>query len=52
MIAQFRTIWSRIAGLFRRRAVDRRLDEEITSHIELLADQYEAGGMDPAAALT
>ncbi|MBM3787811.1 MAG: FtsX-like permease family protein [Acidobacteria bacterium] len=50
MISQLRTAWSRIGGLFRRRALDERLNEEIDSHLEMLAEGYEASGMDPAAA--
>ncbi|MBM3775393.1 MAG: hypothetical protein FJW37_09555, partial [Acidobacteria bacterium] len=50
MIGRLRTICSRLAGLFRHRAMDQRLEEEISSHIALLAERYEAGGMDPAAA--
>jgi predicted permease len=50
MSGQFRAAFSRIAGLFRRRAADERLDEEIRSHIDLLAESYEANGMDPAEA--
>ena len=39
----FRNVW-------RHRAVERDLDEEVRAHLELLADEYRATGMEDAAA--
>lgn len=50
MIARLRTALSKVIGLFRRRALDERLEEEIGTHIDLLVEQYEARGMDPQTA--
>lgn len=50
MIERIRAAASRIAGLLRRRALDRRLTEEIDTHLAMLAEQYEEKGMDPREA--
>jgi putative ABC transport system permease protein len=50
MTATLRTAWNRIAGMFRRQAMDARLAEELDSHLELLAERFEENGMDPVAA--
>src|SRR5881396_2143652 len=42
-----RSIWWNLA---RRRHVDRALDEEVRSYVELLAAEYERGGMGAAEA--
>lgn len=38
-------IWDRVAAVFRGRAMDRELDEEMASHVELAAADFEARGM-------
>jgi predicted permease len=45
-----RTILKRLLALFTRRRLDRDLDDEIRAHIDLLAAEYERGGMSPADA--
>jgi putative ABC transport system permease protein len=45
-----RSVLSRLADLTRRRHSDHRLDEEIRSHLEALADEYEHRGLSPEAA--
>jgi predicted permease len=45
-----RAWFSRIADLLLRRSRERRLDAEVQSHLELLADEYVANGMSPADA--
>lgn len=42
-----RTLLSRLLSLFRPRAGDEALDEEIRAHLELLAADYERRGMTP-----
>ena len=36
---------SRFVNLFRRRSVDRELDDELTFHVEMLIDKYMRQGM-------
>ena len=45
-----RTLWSRIRALFLRRQLDARLDEEVQSHLEALAVDYERRGLTPEQA--
>ena len=45
-----RTLFSRIAGLFRRLRPDDTLDDEVRTHLELLAADYERRGMSPEQA--
>ena len=40
-----RTFFSRLLNPLRRRARDRRLDHEVQTHLDLLADEFVAGGM-------
>lgn len=40
-----RTVIARIASFFRRRQLDDELDEEVRTHLELLAADYERRGM-------
>ncbi|HZU24722.1 MAG TPA: ABC transporter permease [Bryobacteraceae bacterium] len=35
----------RVAGLFRRRSLDARLDEEISTHLDLLSSEYQRQGL-------
>jgi putative ABC transport system permease protein len=45
-----RTWLSRLSEVIFRRSRERRLDAEVQSHLELLADEYVANGMSPADA--
>jgi len=45
-----RAALSRVWGTFRRRRLDRELDEEVGIHMEVLAERFIAQGMEPAAA--
>ncbi len=45
-----RRLWSRIRALFRHRALDARLDEEVQSHLEALAAEYVRRGASPEQA--
>jgi putative ABC transport system permease protein len=45
-----RTMLARIAGFFFGSRLDRRLDDEVRFHVEMLAEDYERRGMTPAAA--
>ncbi len=45
-----RTWTARLASLFRRRALDERLDEELGFHVEMAARELEARGMSPEEA--
>jgi predicted permease len=45
-----RGLMARIAGIFRRRQLDRRLDEELRFHLEMQARELEAGGLGPEEA--
>ena len=45
-----RVLASRLLDLLFARRRERRLEEEIAGHLDLLADQYIAGGMAPAEA--
>jgi len=45
-----RTLWSRIQALFRHRALDSRLDEEVQSHLDQLAAEYIRRGTPPEQA--
>jgi putative ABC transport system permease protein len=49
-MASLRAVITRVVSLFRRRQLDRNLDEEVLNHLELLAAEYERGGMSPADA--
>src|SRR5687768_7623203 len=40
-----RTFFSRLLNPLRRRARDRRLNHEVQTHLDLLADEFVAGGM-------
>lgn len=50
MITALRVAVARMAGLFRGRARDERLAEEVRTHLEALADTYRARGLSPADA--
>jgi putative ABC transport system permease protein len=45
-----RTALSRLLSLFRRRQQDADLDDEIRTHLDLLAAEYERRGMTPGEA--
>jgi predicted permease len=38
-------MWSRVGGMLRRRALDRELDEELRSHLEMAAEENRQRGM-------
>ncbi len=40
-----RMLLFRLSGLWRRRALDTRLDDEMGTHLDLLAAEYERRGM-------
>ena len=42
--------WSRLSAVFRKERLDREFDEELSTHLELLIDEYCRGGMSPAEA--
>ena len=42
--------WSRLSAVFRKERLDRQFDEELSTHLELLIDEYRRGGMSPAEA--
>lgn len=45
-----KVLWSRIRGLFATRQLESRLDEEIETHLELLAQEHIRQGMSPEEA--
>jgi putative ABC transport system permease protein len=45
-----RTFWRRFFALFRRRGLDRELDEELRIHLEMAAEEYRRRGMAPEEA--
>ena len=45
-----RTWFTRLVAIFRREHLDRDLDDEIRTHIDLLAAEYERNGMSAADA--
>ncbi len=45
-----RMLWSQIRALFRQRALDERLDEEVQAHLDALAADYERRGLTPEQA--
>lgn len=45
-----RRAWARLAAMFRRNSLDRDLDEQVRSHLQLLEDEYIAQGMSPREA--
>jgi predicted permease len=45
-----KTLWSRCLAVLRRDRLDREFDEELTTHLELLVDDYRRGGLSPADA--
>ena len=50
MIHQFRALAARLRGLFGSRSADRELDDEIETHLRLLAERYVRQGMSEAEA--
>ena len=50
MLSAVRTLASRIAALFTARRANRRLDEELQSHLDLLIEQNLSRGLSPAGA--
>ncbi|MFZ0688625.1 MAG: ABC transporter permease, partial [Acidobacteriaceae bacterium] len=40
-----KTFWSRGAAMFRRKKLDRELDEELRAHLEMAAEEYRRRGM-------
>jgi len=44
------SLFARLLDLFRRRTLDRELEHEIATHLELAAEEMQARGMDPQAA--
>jgi len=40
-----RLIWLRLKAVFAGRRIDREIDEELRLHLDLLAEEYERGGM-------
>jgi hypothetical protein len=51
MIAWLRTAWSRCRAMMAGRRLDRQFDEELTTHLELLVDEYRRAGLTPARRL-
>ena len=45
-----RVTWSRLRAVVSRKRLDREFDEELSTHLELLIDEYRRGGMSPADA--
>lgn len=45
-----RELWNRLRSFFHRKPLDRELDEELTSHIQLAVDENIASGMNPEEA--
>jgi predicted permease len=45
-----RVTWSRLRAVVSRKRLDREFDEELTTHLELLIDEYCRGGLSPADA--
>ena len=45
-----RTIYSRIVGATRRGRLEQESDQEIQSHLQLLAERFVRNGMDPEEA--
>ena len=45
-----RTVWSRVAALFRRRRLDGELSDEVGFHLAMLEEEFRARGMPPAEA--
>ena len=45
-----RTLWKRMAALFRSRQLDRELDEEIATHLAMQAEEFRRRGMSAADA--
>jgi hypothetical protein len=41
---------SRLRAVFRQRALDRDFDEELATHVDLLAERYERRGLSPTEA--
>src|SRR6185503_4851961 len=50
MAEWFRTIWSRCRAVVRRDRLDLEFDEELTTHLELLVDEYRRRGLSPIEA--
>ena len=50
MNAWLRTIWSRCRGAVTANRLEREFDEELTTHLELLADKYRRSGLSEQAA--
>ena len=46
----FHITWSHLSAVFRKERLDRQFDEELSTHLELLIDEYRRGGMSPAEA--
>lgn len=45
-----RTVWNRLAALFRRRRLDGELNDEVGFHLAMLEEEFRARGMPPAEA--
>ena len=50
MISRIRQLAHRMLSLPRRKALDRRLEDEIQGHLDMVADEYVRRGMDPKEA--
>lgn len=50
MIHSLRALWSRCRALLTRDRLDREFDEELTTHLALLVDEYRQGGLSAADA--
>ena len=49
-VVRLRTLWSRLLALGRRRRLDRDLHDQIASHLEEAAEEYERQGLSPEEA--
>ena len=48
MTSWLRVMWSRLRSMLTKNRLDREFDEELTSHLELLTDEFQRRGL-PAA---
>jgi predicted permease len=50
MIAALARFFARLAALFRARRLDHAVEDDLAAHVDLMADDLVAGGMEPSAA--
>ena len=50
MSGRIRESWARLRAMFRRREMDHELDDELAAHVEMLAEDNRARGMNPQEA--